>query len=1043
MLALLATTTLTGRNAMGAAGRWSWQWPHAKVLPEGDLQWAPQPFEFTPGNSICYIDYEGGDDSADGRSRSTAWKHHPWDGNAGGKAAAFSGAHTYVFKGGVVYRGALRGAESGMPDDPIRLTVNPNWGEGAAVVCGSEQIATAWSKVEPTDAPEGLPEPGKVWVTQLGAGPRPWTLWQIDGDEIVRLPLARTPNWRVVDPMDVMSEWWEWEWGNSGIAEEEIEGKSRLNYGKDPQHLDLPADAYEQAFMYTEWGPVMGTPAAREILRFDPETHTAYFGGFWGGPGQRIYGGNRYYLENSPYFLDEGGEWWFDEETRSLYLRLPDDGDPNDAHFEAGRIGTLIDMASGTENVEISGLTFRFTNVGAPNRRPFTPDINVACIRMHGSGGNLRVANCVFEHINTAVKLKAAGGQDLLEDVSITDNRIAYTDHGAIAVADGSRWGLREPPKGVLRGLEILRNSLFEIGRRPPRGENGHAVPVSFPETAHIAGNILDRCYGAGLFIFGGKPSGYLGDAPMSRILIHHNKVTNSLLRTNDWGGIETWQGGPHYVFNNISGNPWGYWNWQKRHFGFAYYMDGSFKNYQFNNIAWGTSSIKSPHGNTSAFQEIISYQNTVFNNSIFRFVVGTRRQAPQAGRDAYLANIWEEIGDWYFWHASPARSPDEANQADVGRVGESFAYETMSYARNIFAGAADHFGCFEANGMPHNSIESMRQALTERGALAPEVGRPVAVSPYRNAEAHDFRLNPASAAVDSGVRVFVPWGLYAMIGEWNFRPNQQDPAEIIDDHWYMKPYFAGRQTYYEMPMHRLHGVNISASDYADSPYEDWTQSVLTLNGRDQYARITQAEMNESVVYNQDRNTVPGEQLVTLDMDANNFLIEAIFRTDPGHTGGVLVSKMHATAGYALSINERGGASLTIRSAGVDDAGACGVTVNDGKWHHVIAEADRRDGRLRIYVDGRMTRRAPIARLDAAASLANRADFVVGRGSEGDYFAGAVDFVRVSRGTLADAFTEIDELYNWQFDGPQYRDFVGNEPVGKRDAGALELVPEE
>ena len=49
---------------------------------------------------------------------------------------------------------------------------------------------------------------------------------------------------------------------------------------------------------------------------------------------------------------------------------------------------------------------------------------------------------------------------------------------------------------------------------------------------------------------------------PFTRILVHHNKVVDSLLNVDDFGGIETWQGGPAYVYDNISGNPGGYRNW-------------------------------------------------------------------------------------------------------------------------------------------------------------------------------------------------------------------------------------------------------------------------------------------------------------------------------------------------------------------------------------------------------------------------------------------------------------------------------------------------
>jgi len=80
------------------------------------------------------------------------------------------------------------------------------------------------------------------------------------------------------------------------------------------------------------------------------------------------------------------------------------------------------------------------------------------------------------------------------------------------------------------------------------------------------------------------------------------------MLNCNDYGGIETWQGGPFYVYNNLSYNALGYRNWGKKNggkdpgFGHAYYLDGAFKNYHFNNIAWGKS--KGPSGrlaNTSA----------------------------------------------------------------------------------------------------------------------------------------------------------------------------------------------------------------------------------------------------------------------------------------------------------------------------------------------------------------------------------------------------------------------------------------------------------
>jgi len=86
-----------------------------------EIKWMPEAFKFTPGASVRYVDFENGDDANAGTSKEQPWKHHPWDARAVGKAADGNGNHTYVFKGGVVYRGNLVAGESGTEAEPIRL----------------------------------------------------------------------------------------------------------------------------------------------------------------------------------------------------------------------------------------------------------------------------------------------------------------------------------------------------------------------------------------------------------------------------------------------------------------------------------------------------------------------------------------------------------------------------------------------------------------------------------------------------------------------------------------------------------------------------------------------------------------------------------------------------------------------------------------------------------------------------------------------------------------------------------------------------------
>jgi hypothetical protein len=89
-------------------------------------------------------------------------------------------------------------------------------------------------------------------------------------------------------------------------------------------------------------------------------------------------------------------------------------------------------------------------------------------------------------------------------------------------------------------------------------------------------------------------------------------------------------------------------------------------------------------------------------------------------------------------------------------------------------------------------------------------------------------------------------------------------------------------------------------------------------------------------------------------------------------------------------------------------------------------------------VDGKKDRSAD--GVDDSVSLANEGDVYVGGTPEGRYLDGAWDFLRIAQGTLSDAGNTIEELYAWEFDGPQMRDFTDRKPTGARNAGAIEFA---
>ncbi len=1027
-----------------ASAEYSWQQPHAKVIETGDLQWQPEPFVFETGESVRYIDYENGDDGNDGKRKRTPWKHHPWDENATGRAAACKGIHTCVFKRGVVYRGTLVAADSGKPDDPIRLTSDPAWGEGEAAFYGSVRVEGGWKRCRAADAPDRLPEREKVWYADIGTDFVPRGLWELDGNGATRIHVAREPDWEIINPDDVMAGWPYWD-------EVIRDGGWKV----DEDFLTNPdPDYYVGAAQWGEYGGNMGTLHKMAVVEeYDPDRHAVRPAG-----GNR---GNRYYLENLPQFLDEPGEYYYAEtgpHAGRLYLRLPEDRNPNHAVLEAARRHFLIRVRH-HDHIRITGLRFSFLNT--PDKVGWPTVVNGAtAIRIVGDCRDIEVGNCRFLHLPNAVMgfarhnaeleselIQVPPGEpsmpDVMEEIVIRDNEIAHMEQGAIRFADGQcQMGLFGPPTmGDLKSLSVLRNRLHRIGFRPALASWTPlaAIHVVNGLLVEIAGNDLDRCWGSGIYVFGGKKYSDLRDRPLIRILIHHNRVNTSLLVSNDWGGIETWQGGPIYIYNNISANPVG-----PKHSTYlrdpdsnytanahAYYLDGAYKQYLFNNIAWGKQGERAyfPR-NHSAFMQVLGYMNHWFNNTAYNFLRGTMHGCPT--RSIYLGNVFAEMHGGFL------------NQHGYGEV------PTLAYGNNIFYGKPETFGRIE--GASGDTLEEFRREFAKHKPRLSQTGWMAEEMPLVDPAHHDFRLRPNSAADGRGAKAFVPWALYGVVGEWHFYRYPADPSVVVGENFYMTDEYVHRKMYYDIPRNDLTAHGVQADHYTAGPLEDWTDGALRFDGKSTYCTLTNERVRSDFQYTFDRPggvldarpgtyTYPGWKRKTVDMDQNSFLIEVHFRTEPGHTGGTLVSKM-ARAGYVLDIDGEGRARLRLRHAGKDVASrATTAPVNDGQWHHLVAEVDRaiHAAHLRLYLDGEgAAGELSGEMLSKNASLSNDADFLVGRGPEGDYFAGAIDFLRVSRGSLADAQTTIEELYEWQFNGPFLRDFCGNEPVGRRDAGALE-----
>ena len=64
-----------------------------------------------------------------------------------------------------------------------------------------------------------------------------------------------------------------------------------------------------------------------------------------------------------------------------------------------------------------------------------------------------------------------------------------------------------------------------------------------------------------------------------------------------------------------------------------------------------------------------------------------------------------------------------------------------------------------------------------------------------------------------------------------------------------MSPYYTERDDYYKHPTYPLKGVNIALQRLQNGPLENWTTGALRFNGRDQYAVLSNEDINRPVEY--------------------------------------------------------------------------------------------------------------------------------------------------------------------------------------------------
>jgi hypothetical protein len=364
---------------------------------------------------------------------------------------------------------------------------------------------------------------------------------------------------------------------------------------------------------------------------------------------------------------------------------------------------------------------------------------------------------------------------------------------------------------------------------------------------------------------------------------------------------------------------------------------------------------------------------------------------------------------------------------------------DTLVYKNNVFEGTPTKFG--KLGYKESNTLDDWKEYLKSKKVFVSDTGIVTKDEQVKDAKKLDFRLRKESMCIDKANKVFVPWGLYAVVGEWGFYKCNK-PDTVLGEHVYWTKERKERNKYNQLPRNNLTGYNIDESNYKQGILEDWVEGAIELNGENEYL-----ELKDNPIH-------------SADMNENNFLIEAIVNAKKGpivskleHSHSESQKDEESQKGYLLEITEQGKIKMTLFTDKGEYSQESENIINDGKWHHIIAEIDRKSNGINIYIDGKKSVGANLFAQQIQGSLSNKGNLYIGKkenlvpkiGTVPEWglslFSGMIDFIRISRGTLADAETTIEELYNWEFNGPFLKDFYDKPAKGKaRDIGAIEYV---
>ena len=279
-----------------------------------------------------------------------------------------------------------------------------------------------------------------------------------------------------------------------------------------------------------------------------------------------------YYLTNAYELIDWDGEWYLDKNENTLYFKVPEGVDIQNAEVTYPKLETLVNVESKSskkiENLSFEGLDFKYTNWTVPSEQGFvevhagmyanrcifaTNDMSVSrppAAIIASDTINFTIKNCTVENAGAAgIDLKKATTSSVIRDNEIRNISGNGVMVGSFVVDENTDIHVVYNPEDesdICTGDKIVNNLVTNIGTDY---EGSVGIVAGYPRNILIACNEVSYAPYTGLSVGYGWSA---EDNAMRDNRILNNEIHHTSQALCDAGGIYTLSKQPH---SEIIGN--------------------------------------------------------------------------------------------------------------------------------------------------------------------------------------------------------------------------------------------------------------------------------------------------------------------------------------------------------------------------------------------------------------------------------------------------------------------------------------------------------